>query len=153
MCLSPVSISTVPHSSSQCLQTRKWISTSYNLGAFRLPFFFTGSWDEITCKPSKRGISFLEHFGTLGHQVWWFSKPDVLGAHLSSVDPWARVVNVDCYMIAKFYSSILKQCCSIPLLISHLTGISEAFPKLDFMLEWITCFLCSSLSFIPLKRP
>lgn len=69
----------------QWTEISKWISFTYNLGVQTAGVFFpTGSWSEQDHMGAlqEENFSFLQHFGTPRWQFCWFSKPDILGAHL-----------------------------------------------------------------------
>lgn len=55
---------------------------------FSYYYSFTGSqgqWDHM--QALQEGTCFLQHFRTPGCQSHWFSKPDILRAHISNADP------------------------------------------------------------------
>lgn len=53
--------------------------------SFSTCYFCSGFWaSESVHKPFKNSFSFLQPFGSPRHQPLWFSKSDVLGAHLSA---------------------------------------------------------------------
>ena len=64
-----------------------FMSFTYSLGTLQSGIFSLGPRvSESACEHFLRGICFLECFWLLGLQPHWFSKPDVLGADLSSAD-------------------------------------------------------------------
>ena len=66
----------------------KWISFMYNLVTFQIAdFVLVPRVSESAHKIFKRSLSSLQPFGSPGHEPHWFSKPDVLGAHLSIAGP------------------------------------------------------------------
>lgn len=70
-------------------------------------------------EPFKSGVCFLEPFGSPGCESFWFSKPDILGAHFSGA-PRVGVPDMGLKPLASLeYSPYL---CNSLLLVGCHTG-------------------------------
>ena len=83
-----------PCPSSRCSKISKYISFTYNLGTFQTAAFAFGpSMSEPVYDPLSYESQFFIVFRPPAHKLHWYSKPDILGAHLSSTGCLIWVMN------------------------------------------------------------
>ena len=80
----------------------------------------------------KGGFSFLQHFGTIGPQSPWFSKPGVLGALLSGLDPSPHPLVIQEGHLSAESLPVTGSCCAA---------------------VWTRAFLCCSMGLDPALDP